>query len=389
MAPQNILFFDNDMKKIKIFLISVASLSVVLSLWQLRSKADAGTPVTEWNPHGQYCVTEAPSSTVTRLASGLPANRDNSASPSDSDFKGMAKIPTGEFWMGDSAGEFLDAKPLVKVQIKSFWIDKYAVTNKQFAEFVEATGYVTLAERPLSAKDYPELHPDDLLPASIVFSPPDHAVDLSQNNTWWKIVRGANWRSPLGPKNHLHSKENDPVVHIAYEDAEAYARWKGKRLPTEAEWEYAARGGLDRKIYPWGNDLHPQGKFMANTWQGEFPTHDKGEDGFMGIAPVGSFPPNAYGLYDMSGNVWQWVSDWYRPDTFEKISMKDKAVQNPQGPRDSYDPQEPGIKKRVQKGGSFLCTDQYCSRFRVGTRGKGDIFSSTNHLGFRLVQDAY
>ncbi|MDG0817669.1 formylglycine-generating enzyme family protein [Bdellovibrio svalbardensis] len=340
-----------------------------------------------WNPKGAYCLTETPSLSLRRLAHETNDTGSSKVTSSQKVHDEMILIPAGEFWMGDSEGQFPDARPQVKVQLDSFWMDKYVVTNKDFSSFVAATGYITLAERPLSADDYPEVNPEDLQPASIVFTPPNHPVVLDNNMAWWKVVRGADWKHPTGPESSISGKENAPVVHIAYEDAEAYARWKGKRLPTEAEWEYAARGGLDRKTYVWGNEIHPNGKFMANTWQGEFPVRNSGEDGFTGIAPVGSFPANGYGLYDMSGNVWQWVSDWYRPDYFKTLSAQGLA-KNPQGPTDSFDPQEPGIKKRVHKGGSFLCTDQYCARFRPGSRGKGDILSGTNHLGFRLVQSA-
>jgi formylglycine-generating enzyme required for sulfatase activity len=199
-------------------------------------------------------------------------------------------------------------------------------------------------------------------------------------------VHGANWRHPEGPQSDIKGRENDPVVQVAYADAEAYAKWAGKRLPTEAEWEFASRGGLSGKVYAWGDEFKPGGKFMANTWQGEFPVKDTGEDGFAGIAPVNSFPPNGYGLYDMSGNVWQWTSDWYRADYFKQLAAGKGPARNPHGPDTSSDPSEPGIAKRVQRGGSFLCTDQYCTRYMAGTRGKGEPDTGTNHLGFRCVQ---
>jgi formylglycine-generating enzyme len=297
---------------------------------------------------------------------------------------GMVWIPGGRFWMGTKHME--DAEPLHQVEVKGFWMDRTDVTNEEFARFVRATGYVTIAERPLDPKEFPNLAPDELGAGSVVFTPPAGPVSLDQPLAWWRFVRGANWRHPEGPGSDLHGKEKYPVVHIAWPDAAAYAKWAGKRLPSEAEWEFAARGGRDRQDYPWGNELNPNGKWMANTFQGHFPDKNTAEDGYAGIAPVASFPPNDYGLYDMSGNVWQWVADWYRPDYYTQLRSKDPAI-DPQGPSDSFDPQEPGVAKRVQKGGSFLCTDQYCSRYMPGARGKGDPETGTNHLGFRCVRD--
>jgi formylglycine-generating enzyme required for sulfatase activity len=201
-------------------------------------------------------------------------------------------------------------------------------------------------------------------------------------------VHGANWRHPEGPQSNIKGKADYPVVHIAYPDAVAYAKWAGKRLPTEAEWEFAARGGLSGKTYFWGDQLRPGGKFMANTYQGRFPVKDTGEDGFTGSSPVKSFPPNGYGLYDMAGNVWQWCSDWYRPDYYAQLTAVGGVTRNPQGPGSPFDPSEPSEKKRAQRGGSFLCTDQYCTRYMMGSRGKGEVNTGCNHLGFRCVKDA-
>jgi formylglycine-generating enzyme len=296
----------------------------------------------------------------------------------------MAWIPGGRFWMGTDHME--DAQPVHQVEVKGFWMDRNDVTNEEFARFVKATGYVTVAERPLDPKEFPNLSPKDLAPGSVVFTPPAGPVPLDHPLAWWKFVRGANWRHPNGPNSDLRGKEKYPAVQIAWSDAVAYAKWAGKRLPTEAEWEFAARGGRDRQDYPWGSELNPKGKWMANTFQGHFPDKNTSADGYTGIAPVASFPPNDFGLYDMAGNVWQWVSDWYRPDYYAHLRQIGEIAIAPEGPSDSFDPQEPGIPKRVQKGGSFLCTDQYCERYISGSRGKGDPETGTNHTGFRCVR---
>jgi formylglycine-generating enzyme required for sulfatase activity len=306
---------------------------------------------------------------------------------------GMAWIPGGEFSMGaqdppgmDDVGmkATLDSRPVHRVYVDGFFMDKTDVTNAEFEKFVKATGYVTIAEQKPRAEDFPGAPPENLVAGSVVFAPPDHPVSLDNFYQWWTYVPGANWRHPLGPKSTIVGKANYPVVHIAYADALAYAKWVGKRLPTEAEWEFAARGGLAGKPYVWGDDFRPQGKWMANTHEGHFPDKDTGGDGYVGIAPVAKFTPNSYGLFDMAGNVWQWTSDWYRPDYYQHLKSAGVA-RNPQGPDSSYDPSEPGHAKKVHRGGSFLCTDQYCSRYMVGTRGKGEADTGTNHLGFRCV----
>jgi formylglycine-generating enzyme len=226
----------------------------------------------------------------------------------------------------------------------------------------------------------------------LVFAPPAKPVDLEDWSQWWRFTFGATWRRPYGKGSHIGGLDDHPVVQIAYRDAEAYATWAGKELPTEAEWEFAARGGQAAKSYPWGDDLNPGGRWMANTWQGAFPHGGVAEDGFERAAPVASFPPNGYGLHDMAGNVWEWCSDWYRPDTYEQrvAAAGGAVIENPRGPaqEESFDPQEPGMPKRVQRSGSFLCTDQYCTRYMVGSRGKGAPDTGSNHLGFRLVRDA-
>lgn len=281
---------------------------------------------------------------------------------------------------------FGDARPVHSVRVDGFWIDQTEVTNAQFERFQKATGYVTVAERTPKASDFPNAPAENLVAGSVVFWPPSEAVPLNDHMQWWNYVKGANWRHPEGPQSDLKGRMNHPVVQIAWEDANAYAKWVGKRLPTEAEWEYAARGGLQRKDYVWGDEFKPSGRFMANTFQGHFPDNNTREDAFGSTAPVKSFPPNGYGLYDMAGNVWEWVADWYRADYYSTLAAQAVVTDNPKGPADSHDPYEPGVHKRVMKGGSYLCTDQYCARYMPGGRGKGDPDTGTNHLGFRLVK---
>lgn len=310
---------------------------------------------------------------------------------------GMVKITGGEFSMGgvnptgmqNGGHEAMnDARPIHRVYVNSFYMDATEVTNAEFEQFVKATGYITIAEQKPSREEFPDAPEENLVAGSVVFTPPAHDIDASHSSyyQWWSYVKGANWKHPLGPDSNIKGKENYPVVHIAYEDAEAYARWAGKRLPTEAEWEFAARGGKAGELYAWGNQLKLNNKWMANTFQGKFPVEDAGSDGFKGIAPVKQFLPNGYGLYDMAGNVWEWCSDWYWADYYQD-QAKLGVSRNPHGPSSSFDPAEPGIKKKVQRGGSFLCTDQYCTRYMVGTRGKGDYRSASNHIGFRCVKD--
>ena len=309
---------------------------------------------------------------------------------------GMSWVPGGEFSMGandppdmDEVGmkATIDARPIHRVYVDGFFMDKTDVTNAEFAKFVKETGYITVAERKPNAADFPGAPPENLVAGSVVFSPPDHDVSLNDHLQWWGYIPGADWRHPLGPGSDIKGKDNYPVVQVAYEDAEAYAKWAHKRLPTEAEWEFAARGGLAGKPFVWGDEFRPNGKWMANTHQGHFPTKDTGADGYIGIAPVARYPANNYGLYDMAGNVWQWTSDWYRPDYYQQLAALGGVARNPKGPESPYDPTEPSERKKVHRGGSFLCTDQYCSRYIVGTRGKGEVSTGTNHLGFRCVKD--
>jgi formylglycine-generating enzyme required for sulfatase activity len=295
--------------------------------------------------------------------------------------EGMVWVPGGTFWMGrdpaacDSplcctAGA-QDALPVHEVELDGFWIDRAPVTNAQFERFVAAIGYRTVAERPL----------DGLPPGSFVFTPPERVTDLRDPSQWWLYVPGADWRHPEGPASNLAGRGDHPVVQVCWDDAVAYAAWAGKRLPTETEWEYAARGGLGRRRYAWGDDLLPGGRWQANVWQGRFPTENTAADGFRGSSPVGSFPANGYGLVDMSGNVWQWCADWYRPDYYAHSPRR-----NPPGPDSGSDPAEGGLAKRVQRGGSFLCSDSYCQGYQPGSRGKGQPNSAANHVGFRCLR---
>ncbi|MGN6355318.1 MAG: formylglycine-generating enzyme family protein [Parafilimonas sp.] len=309
--------------------------------------------------------------------------------------KDMVWVPGGEFSMGsvnptnmeDGGHELMnDTRPIHRVYVNGFFMDKTEVTNAEFAAFVKATGYVTVAERKPTKEEFPGVPEEDLVAGSAVFTP-SATTNLSNYLQWWNYVRGADWRHPLGPGSNNEGKDDYPVVQVSWEDAEAYAKWAGKRLPTEAEWEFAARGGKAGEMYTWGNQLKPDGKWMANIYEGKFPSADQALDGYAGIAPVAKYPANGYDIYDMAGNVWEWCSDWYRPDYYKTLAEKGTVSKNPQGPPESYDPEEPGVKKKVQRGGSFLCTDQYCTRYIVGTRGKGEYRSASNHIGFRCVKD--
>jgi formylglycine-generating enzyme required for sulfatase activity len=314
---------------------------------------------------------------------GRTKERSNDTSPTKRDIiiqDGMVLVKGGEFAMGSDDPSFADAQPIHNVHLNDFWMDEHEVTNEQFAKFVAATGYVTIAEREIDPKDFPGVPLADLVAGSAVFLPSKEPVSLDNPLQWWKYVKGANWKTPFGADSR--NDPNKPVVHVSYTDAEAYAKWAGKRLPTEAEWEYAARAGKEQLPYYWGTELKPEGKWQANIFQGNFPNNDTKDDGFKGVAEVKSYPANAFGLYDMEGNVWEWCADYYRPDYYQH-----SPKENPKGPADSYDPQEPNLVKRVQRGGSFLCSDEYCNRYKAGSRGKGEINSASNNLGFRCVKD--
>jgi sulfatase modifying factor 1 len=296
------------------------------------------------------------------------------------DAAGMVLINGGSYQMGSN--EFSDSKPIHEVRVNNFLMDEHEVTNAQFEKFVKETRYITVAERELNPADFPDVPKDKLVPGSAVFSAPSGKVNLNDYTQWWKYVAGASWKHPEGPQSTIEARKEHPVVQVCYEDAVAYATWAGKRLPTEAEWEYAARAGRASAKYYWGTELKPDGKWVANIFQGNFPENNTKEDGFATTAPVKSFPANDFKLYDMDGNVWEWCSDLYRPDYY---SSGDKD--NPHGPINSYDPEEPGVEKHVQRGGSFICSDQYCIRYKAGSRGKGETSSAGNNLGFRCVKD--
>ena len=318
-------------------------------------------------------------------ASGGVARINTTPAPGQAP-EGMVWVPGGTFWMGCEGCGMPDALPAHLVEVDGFWMDLAPVTNRQFARFVNQTGYVTVAERPLDPAQYPGVPREKLVSGSAVFTPTATPVALDNPLQWWRYTAGASWKHPEGPGSSIDGRGDHPVVHVAYDDALAYAKWAGGRLPTEAEFEFAARGGLDRHRYPWGNEMTPGGKAAANTWQGQFPARDRGEDGHLGTSPVTAFPRNGFGLYDMGGNVWQWCADWYRPDTYAERVKAAAPVRNPRGPDSSFDPQEPGAAKRVLRGGSYLCTDQYCARYLVGSRGKSEVSSGTSNLGFRTVR---
>ena len=301
----------------------------------------------------------------------------------------MVFIPGGRFRMG-SDHHYAEEKPAHSVKVDGFFIEATPVTNAQFRAFIEATGHVTSAEIAPDAKDYPGALPEMLKAGSLVFSPPDHPVDLRNWSQWWNFRFRATWRKPYGPGSSRKGLDDHPVVHVAYRDALAYAAWAGKELPTEAEWEFAARGGLEDTEFAWGNELNPEGRQMANTWQGEFPLQNLALDGFERTSPVKSFPANGYGLYDMIGNVWEWTTDFWSTRHPEDAPKACCVPVNPRGgdERASYDPAYPeiGIPRKVLKGGSHLCAPNYCRRYRPAARHAEPIDTSTSHVGFRCVR---
>jgi formylglycine-generating enzyme len=301
---------------------------------------------------------------------------------------GMVWIPGGTFRMG-SDKHYPEEAPSHRVTVSGFWMDRTPVTNRDFRKFVNATGYVTFAETRPDAKDYPGALPHMLKAGSLVFTPPKHPVDLRNWSQWWRFKFGANWRRPYGPRSSISGLDDHPVVHIAYRDAEAYAKWAGKDLPTEAEWEFAARGGLDGAEFAWGDEFTPGGKQMANTWQGAFPHENLSRDGYARTSPVTAFPPNGYGLHDMIGNVWEWSTDWWST-RHEADAAKPCCIPvDPRGGREqnSYDACLPEITipRKVLKGGSHLCAPNYCRRSRPAARHAEAVVTSTSHVGFRCI----
>jgi sulfatase modifying factor 1 len=315
-------------------------------------------------------------------------HRPSSTKPEDLNVE-MVWIEGGSFRMG-SDQHYMEERPAHRVTVDGFFIDATPVTNRQFRAFVEAAGHVTFAEIPPDPKDYPGALPHMLKAGSLVFAPPDHPVDLRVWSQWWTFCFRANWRRPYGPGSSIKGLDDYPVVHVAYRDAEAYAAWAGKELPSEAEWEFAARGGLDGAEFAWGDTFDPEGRAMANTWQGNFPAENLKTDGYERTSPVRAFPPNGYGLHDMIGNVWEWTSDWWSSRHPEDAPKACCVPVNPHGGPEqaSYDPNMPQIviPRKVLKGGSHLCAPNYCRRYRPAARHAEPIDTSTSHVGFRCVR---
>ncbi len=311
-------------------------------------------------------------------------------------YEEMVWIPGGDFVAGtDDRSAYDHERPAHPVRVKSFWMEATEVTNAQYKKFVNATAYITVAERKPSWEDLKQQLPPDtpkphdslFVPGALAFhAPDDNPVLVNDYSRWWTWTPGASWKHPVGPGSNLDNRWDHPVIHIAYEDALAYCEWAGKRLPTEAEWEFAVRSDKEQYQYVSAKQLESDGKFIANYFQGSFPVKDLAEDGFAGTSPVKSFPPNAYGLYDMIGNVWEWTSDLYHVGYYSSLH-KNKITENPQGPKTSFDPLEPGIKKYVTKGGSYLCASDYCSNYRSSARQGTAFDSGLSHIGFRCVKD--
>ena len=355
--------------------------SLISGLWLLACQSES---------EQSQSVSDKPVVAIPEVSSSIP-----SQSNIKRDSTGMVWIPAGQYAMGGSTQQAdTDEFPKHQVKIDGFWMDEHEVTNAQFAEFVNATGYVTIAERPVDWEEIKKQLPPDtpkpadsvLQPGALVFKATNGPVPMNDPGQWWEWVIGADWKHPEGPGSSIEDRMDHPVVQIAWDDASAYAQWMGKRLPTESEWEWASRGGLSEPIYPWGNQSIEQAAQLANFWQGHFPFDNRKDDGYSGTAPVKSYPPNGYGLYDMAGNVWEWCSDWYHIEAYTRMKQIGVA-DNPAGPADSFDPQEPYTPKKVVRGGSYLCNDSYCSGYRVSRRMKSSRDSGLNHTWFRCVRN--
>lgn len=401
----------------KIVIVALGAITGLAAVWSSQTKhehtanetpslsSDTKECCAKVSSRASAMLTSASPDATSNLRSDASVSATPSANPDTSNWpgkpwpEGMVWIPGGEFTMGGVADD-PDAKPdefpVHRVRVDSFWMDETEVTVAQFKKFVEATHYVTIAERK---PDWEELKkqlppgtpkPDDslLVAGSMVFAPTDGPVPLDDWQRWWSWVPGADWKHPLGPQSSVivdNAYDKHPVVHVAWDDAVAYCKWAEKRLPTEAEWEFACRGGEEKKRFIWGDDAPSDTNIKANLWQGSFPYEKKPADGFLLTAPVRSFPPNRYGLYDIIGNVWEWCDDWYRADLYQSIADRGGIAINPQGPREPLDPEAPFTPKRVNRGGSFLCNAQYCASYRPSARMRTSPDTGQNHLGFRCV----
>lgn len=385
-------FLNNSWSK-PLLASAVASCAVFLGGCEDKASAP---PVVSTQPAPAAAAPATPAAAPAADSASIPGTSDEK--PPGTAPEGMVWIPGGVFTMGTDDPEANEVeRPAHKVKVDGFWIDATEVTNAQFRKFVEATGYKTTAERPVDWEvmktQLPpgtEKPPEEMLgPGSLVFTPPVGALPpdgLNDISNWWRWVLGADWRHPEGPGSSIDGKDDLPVVHVAFDDAVAYAKWAGKRIPTEAEWERASRGGAEGQKYGWGDTFSPEGKRLANTWQGRFPEVVEDQDGYPRIAPVKMFPPNPYGLYDTIGNVWEWCSDWFRRDSY-RLDGDAALTVNPKGPSKSYDPDEPNQPKRVTRGGSYLCSSNYCTNYRPSARQGTATDSGMSHLGFRCVKD--
>lgn len=366
-------------------------LTITISFFSCSNKETKQIKTEPTNPQEQNELSCCSENMPSRFSVSNPSDTTIILNANKTTKNGMVWIPSGIFIMGgDDQWARKDEQPLHKVILDGFFMDETPVTNAQFKAFVDETAYITTAEqipdweilKSQLPPGTPKPHDSILQPASLVFTPPNHPVGLNNHLVWWQWVTGANWKHPQGPATNLEGLESHPVVHVTWDDANAYAKWCGKRLPTEAEFEYASRGGLVRNIYPWGNELITVGEEKANSWEGEFPLENTYEDGFYTTSSVKSYPANGYGLYDIAGNVWEWCSDWYH---YEYYNALPEEITNPTGPKSSFDPNETRVEKRVLRGGSYLCNDSYCSGFRSAARMKSDPYSSQSHVGFRCV----